>query len=294
MSYFGEDAAYHFISSIIEEKQFNKELAMAKKDNEDFMNYTKCRICYNTDGDADVKVKYHCRITRKYRGLTHRDCNINVKLNHKILIMFHNLKNYDSHLIMQELAKFNFKISVIPKRLEKYMSFIINNKLRFIDSFKFLGSSLDSLVKNLSIDDFKYFRQEFDSNVLDLVKQKMFYLSEYMSDFENSSLNFSKSLILPGCEGNTDIRDICETSLVENYIIAGNIFRYCPLLRVTANTEIFSLSGIKLIISKGTRIMNKEINFSFGVEFPEERFAVYCFNQHCEQCKRFFERKIER
>ena len=40
--------------------------------------------------------------------------------------------------------------------------------------------------------------------------------------------------------------------------------------------------------------MNKEINFSFGVEFPGEWFAVYCFNQHCDQCKGFFERKIER
>ena len=29
---------------------------------------------------------------RKYRGFVHRDCNMNVKLNHKILIVFHNLK----------------------------------------------------------------------------------------------------------------------------------------------------------------------------------------------------------
>ena len=36
--------------------------------------------------------------------------------------------------------------------LEKYMSFTINNKLSFIDSFLFLSSSLDSLVKNLSKD----------------------------------------------------------------------------------------------------------------------------------------------
>ena len=34
------------------------------------------------------------------------------------------------------------------------MSFGINNKLSFIDSFQFLSSSLDSLVKNLAKDDF--------------------------------------------------------------------------------------------------------------------------------------------
>ena len=54
----------------------------------------------------------------------------------------------------------------------------------FIDSFQFLSSSLDSLIKNLSKDDLKYLSQDFDNNILDLVKQKAFYLYEYMSDFE--------------------------------------------------------------------------------------------------------------
>ena len=85
---------------------------------------------------------------------------------------FYNLKNDDSHLIMQELGKFNFKINAVPNGLEKYVSFTINNKLSFTDSFRFLSSSLDSLVKNLDKDDFKYLSQEFDNGVLDLVKQK--------------------------------------------------------------------------------------------------------------------------
>ena len=64
------------------------------------------------------------------------------------------------------------------------MSFTINNKLGFIDSFQFLSSSFDSLVKHFHKDDIKYLSQEFDNNVLDLVKQKGFYLYEFMSDFE--------------------------------------------------------------------------------------------------------------
>ena len=59
-------------------------------------------------------------------ALQHRDCNINLKLNHKIPVIFHNLKNYDSHLIMQELGKLNLQINVIPNGLEKYMSFTVN------------------------------------------------------------------------------------------------------------------------------------------------------------------------
>ena len=85
----------------------------------------------------------------------------------------HNLKT-DSHLIMHELGKFNLKINVIPNGLEKYMIFSINNKLSFIETFQFLSSSLDSLVKHLSKDDFKYLSPEFDNNILDLVKQKNF------------------------------------------------------------------------------------------------------------------------
>ena len=87
---------------------------------------------------------------------------------------------------MQELDKFNLKISVAPNGLKKYTTFTINNKLGFIDNFQFLRSSVDSLVKNLNKDDFKYLSQEFDNNVLDLVKQKGFYSYEYMADFEKS------------------------------------------------------------------------------------------------------------
>ena len=66
-----------------------------------------------------------------------------------IPIVFHNLKSNDSHLNMLELGKLNFKINVIPNRLETYMSFKIDNKLTFIDSFQFLSSSLTSLVKKV-------------------------------------------------------------------------------------------------------------------------------------------------
>ena len=85
---------------------------------------------------------------------------------------------------MQELGKFSLKINVMPNGLEKYISFSINNKLSFIYSFQFLSSSLDSLVKNSSKDDFKYLSQEFDNNILDLVQQKVFYPYEYMTDFK--------------------------------------------------------------------------------------------------------------
>ena len=62
---------------------------------------------------------------------------------------------------MQELGKFNpkilnLKINVVSNGLEKYESFTTNNKVSFIESFQFLSSSIDNLVKNLNKNDFKY------------------------------------------------------------------------------------------------------------------------------------------
>ena len=112
---------------------------------------------------GDVKVRDHCHIPGWYIN-AHRECNIIVKLNRKIPVVFHNLKNYDLNLIMQELSKLNLKINAIHNGSEKYTSVSINNKLNFIDSFQFLSSSLDSLAKKLSTDNFKYLSQEFDKN----------------------------------------------------------------------------------------------------------------------------------
>ena len=103
--------------------------------------------------DNDVIVRDHCHTAGKYRGSAHGDCNINLKSNHKIHVVFNNLKNYDSHFVIQELGKFN----------------LFN-----------LSSSLDSFVKNSKKDNFKYLSQEFDNNILDLVKQKGLYPYDYM------------------------------------------------------------------------------------------------------------------
>ena len=79
---------------------------MTKEDNEDFA--TKCWIYDNVYVDNDVKIGDHCHITGKYRGSSHRDCTINVKLKHKIYVVFHNLE-HESYLIIQKLGKFNLK-----------------------------------------------------------------------------------------------------------------------------------------------------------------------------------------
>ena len=112
-----------------------------------------------------------------------------LKLGKKIPVTFHNLRGYDSHLIIKEVSRFDIKISVIPNGLKKYMTFTINKNLVFIDSMQFMNSSLDSLNKNLSNHDFKYLSEEFSGEFLRLVKQKAVYSYEYMSSFSKFSEN---------------------------------------------------------------------------------------------------------
>ena len=94
-------------------------------------------------------VKDHDHMTGKYRGAAHNECNFKLKLNPKkmqIPVIFHNLKGYDGHLLMQAMARVQGEIKCIPANTEKYISFSLGN-LRFIDSVNFLLSSLDKLVK---------------------------------------------------------------------------------------------------------------------------------------------------
>ena len=80
-------------------KHFNKELVMTKEGNNDIKNSTKSWICDNDYIDTDAQVRGHCHITEKYRGPAHRDCNINLKFNQKIPIVFHSLKNMSLFLL---------------------------------------------------------------------------------------------------------------------------------------------------------------------------------------------------
>ena len=166
---------------------------MSAEENEIFELSNICWIRNTLFEVNDDKVKdhchchCHCHVSGKYRDAAHWSCNINLKITKKVLVIFHDLKGYDSHLIFKELSKFNVKISVIPNGLEKYMVFIINKNLVFVDSMKFMNSSLDKLVKNLNDKDFKYLSEEFSDEQLKLVKEKRIYPYEYMNSFKRFS-----------------------------------------------------------------------------------------------------------
>ena len=97
-------------------------------------------------------------------------------------------------LFFIKLENIILKLNVIPKTIEKYMSFTIQQPekkgvkpglpLVFIDSVHVLNNSLDNLVENLGKNDFYHLNQEFNTNVLDLLKKKGFFLYDYRDSFE--------------------------------------------------------------------------------------------------------------
>jgi len=110
-----------------------------------------CLFCADPLLVPNVKdsVRDHDHMTGKYRGAAHNECNFKLKLNAKtapIPVIFHNLKGYDGHLLMQAMARVQGEIKCIPTNTERYMPFLLGN-LIFIDSVNFMQSSLDKLVK---------------------------------------------------------------------------------------------------------------------------------------------------
>ena len=87
------------------------------------------------------KVRDHCHCTGKYRGAAHNVCNLRYKVPKEIPVVFHNGSTYDYHFIIKELVK-EFEGNF--KNIE------ITYKIKFIDSFRFMLSSLSKLVDNLS------------------------------------------------------------------------------------------------------------------------------------------------
>ena len=84
--------------------KFDKPLKMTKEDEEKFQKADECHICNKKYNETDVRVRDHCHITGKYRGSAHKDCNLNFQISDKIPVIFHNLRGYDSHFIMQEIG----------------------------------------------------------------------------------------------------------------------------------------------------------------------------------------------
>lgn len=187
-NYNGKDSAEQFVFNIKEELKridgiFNSKpipINMDENATKDFNNACTCYHCNLPFTSDNYKVRDHDHLNGKYRGAAHLKCNSSsLKTKRIVSIVFHNLEGYDIHLFIKEIVK-HAEIEVIPKSSEKYISMIckfegIQTKLKFIDSFHFLNSSLDELSKNII--DFKYIHDT-------KLREKQYFPYEYITSYE--------------------------------------------------------------------------------------------------------------
>ena len=89
------------------------------------------------------------------------ECNLRYKVPKEIPVVFHNGSTYDYHFIIKQLAEeFEGEFKCLGENTEKYITFsvppkkenakIITYRLKFIDSYRFMSTSLSNLVDNVS------------------------------------------------------------------------------------------------------------------------------------------------
>jgi len=192
--YRGKDADKKFVDEInkemvrIMELYKNEEkIRMTEKDKE---NYKKAKVCYICRGEFDEtdngrKVRDHDHLTGDFRGAAHQYCNKKFRYPSFIPVIFHNLRGYDSHFIINNIKDQFKNISCIPNNEEKYISFSLD-KLRFIDSFQFMADSLESLVENVKKngnDDFRLMKEKYGDKC-NFMLGKGIYFYEYADSFK--------------------------------------------------------------------------------------------------------------
>lgn len=195
-TYHGRDAAQRFAMRMIElatqiGKVYDRNYKMIPLNSQQraiHLSKTKCYLCgevFNQLEKNYQKVADHCHLTGQYRGAAHSICNINYQDPTFINVILHGLSNYDSHFIVRELHVTPERVDVIPTTSEKYISFskqVGNYQLRFLDSFRFLSSSLDSLAKTLPHDKFINISNHFPPHQRELLKRKGVFCYDFVSD----------------------------------------------------------------------------------------------------------------
>ena len=200
--YVGVDAATKFLITL--KKVFNKVMEKMKKivpmNTNLRTDYDKntCHICQNEFKIGEIRTRDHSHWSTDghIRGLAHQSCNLNMRATYFLPVVIHNSKNYDNHLILKGIPQ-NYveSVYIIPVNTEKFTMFYLDS-VKFIDSFQFLDSSLESLVQNLKKSDHKFnifnqfFENENEENKKMLLGKGIFPYSY----FESLSILEEKSL----------------------------------------------------------------------------------------------------
>ena len=242
--FLGEDCSQKFVDNLIEDiktiwNEYFKEMKpmilnkedIQRQNTEKYCHLCEERLMLSNEGvvfdSNQIRVADHCHICGQYEGPAHAICNLQCKQVSFIPVVAHNSMHYDIHLFFKELAKYPGETRVIPKSMENYVSvskFIpmneyTNFELRFLDSFKFLSSSLSNLSNSLSPTDFNFIKNcTHDAFKLQLMTRKGVFPYTYI---ENIDKLYEKKL--PNIENfyNDLTKEACS---LEDYEHAKNVW----------------------------------------------------------------------
>jgi hypothetical protein len=211
----GEDASFNFFSTLRDdckrmyEKYYAeiKPLVMTTNDENEYKYAENCHICkqefdFSSMKKGEKKVRDHCHHKGGYRGAAHSRCNLNYQVKKRIVIYFHNL-GYDIAHFIRHMAKHEKdRIKVIPLSADNYISISlhievgkypsgrpISFEMRFVDSLRLLGASLDKLSAGLSRDHLINTTKEWknDENAVKLLSRKAAMCYDYIDSYEKLS-----------------------------------------------------------------------------------------------------------
>lgn len=205
----GLDSPKQFIRELVSDiiEYYNSYLKEVKPmiplNAEEISHFSAANICHicNAPFINEVKVRDHCHLSGKYRGAAHNACNLNYNIPKFFPVIFHNFSSYDCHLFVRELNNIDDgSINVIPLNKELYISlskYVKNSngdriEIRFLDSCRFMPSSLDNLVKNLTKQDLKIVKSFCDDTKFNFLIRKGVFPYSYLNCVEKL-----KEVILP-------------------------------------------------------------------------------------------------
>jgi hypothetical protein len=201
--YKGADADVHFINKISELEEFlnnamaeqrakyHNHIIMSEADKCEYRKSTQCWICKCQYSHENRKVRHHNHDTGLYHSTICTNCNIQIKDKWDIPVMFHNL-NYDKNVFFKSLVHMKDKIkdvSILADNTQSYKAFSIN-KFKFIDTFRFMNSSLAKLIENLPESSMNFLKSltKGDDEKFKYIKQKGYFPYEWFDSIDKLHL----------------------------------------------------------------------------------------------------------
>ena len=190
-----------FVRQVLEirdeiDKMGSRKMMLTK---EDWSHYESTNICWICNGEisispgvrkSDSKVKDHCHFTGKYRGPAHSKCNLLLRRQRFIPVVFHNMKGYDSHLFIRAFSGIKEVPGGIPENEQKFKMITLtkngSSQIKFLDSLEFKDKTLDKLVKELS--DYPILRSDPEiGKHFEIFRRKGVFPYEWFDSFEKLS-----------------------------------------------------------------------------------------------------------